>query len=208
MRITLKKVLYPLFSLLLFFSLLYISLSYSSEEISTFISNAGIFAPLLYILIQITGQTFAPLSTSALFIAGFIMFGKKAIFYLLIVWLISSALNFYIARRYGKRFLKKIIGEGGLEKIEDISKRIDTKNIFLLRLSTFYINDFASYAFGFTKVSFKEYYLFTILSMIPWAVIMSLIANQNDNILFTTAKIILSMIPFAILTYIFLRKKF
>lgn len=207
MKISFKKILYILISLLLLALLLYLSSIYSSEDISTFISKAGILAPLLYILIQLLGQIFAPLSTSALFVAGFILFGKIAVIYSILVWLISSIINFYLARRYGKRVLKKFIGEEGIIRIEEIANRIDTKKFVLLRISTFYISDFASYAFGLTNISFIKYYLATILSMIPWSIVMILIMGRGESILLTTLKIFLSMIPFALLSYLFLKKK-
>ena len=87
-------------------------------------------------------------SRSALFVAGFILFGKPAIAYSILTWLITSATNFLLARRYGKNVLRKFIGEEGVTKIVEIAKRIDKKKFFWLRISTFYINDFASYAFG------------------------------------------------------------
>ena len=207
MGINIKKVLYIFLSALLFLFVLYFSLSYSSQEISDFISKVGIFAPLLYIIIQIVGQTFAPLSTSALFIAGFIMFGKVSIIYLIIVWLCSSVINFYIARKYGKSFLSKLIGEEWITQIEKISKKLESRNLFLLRISSFYINDFASYAFGLTDISFPRYIFFTLFSIVPWAIIMYIISKQNDTVLNTTIKLVISMIPFAILTYIFFKRK-
>ncbi len=207
MRITKKKILYLLSSIGLILLVVYISDKYSSNDISEFISKAGIFAPILYILIQIVGQIFAPLSTSALFVAGFILFGKSTIIYSVITWLISSIINFYLARKYGKRVLKIFIGEEGLMKIEDIANRIDTKRFFLLRISTFYINDFASYAFGLTNISFTRYYLATILSMIPWSIAMILVMKNGESIILTTLKIFLSMIPFALLSFFFLKRK-
>ncbi len=207
MKISLKKVIYIALSVLLFTFLIYISNRYSSKDISIFISKAGILAPFLYVLIQILGQIFAPLSTSALFVAGFLLFGKATILYSIITWLVSSVTNFYLSRKYGKKILKVFIGEEGVVKINEIAGRITNKKFLLLRLSTFYINDFASYAFGLTNISFTRYYLATILSMIPWSVIMFLIMQSGESIIFTTIKIFLSMIPFAILSYIFLKKK-
>lgn len=207
MKISFKKIIYILVSLLLIALLIYISSKFSPQEISTFIAKAGPLAPVLYILIQITGQIFAPLSTSALFVAGFIMFGKTAILYSIITWLVSSVTNFYIARRYGKKILKIFIGEQGIFRIEEIAKRINNKRFFLLRLSTFYINDFASYAFGLTNISFLKYYIATIISMIPWSVVMMLVMKNGEHILLTVLKIFLSMIPFAFLSYLFLKKK-
>ena len=116
MKITFKRVLYILLSLLLILILIYISTKYSSQEISELIRKAGILAPVIYILIQI----FAPLSTSTLFVAGFIMFGRVAVLYVIITWLISSITNFYLARKYGKRVLKRFLGEQGVERIERI----------------------------------------------------------------------------------------
>ncbi len=207
MRITFKRVVYTLLSLLLILIVIYISTKYSSEDISEIISKVGILAPVIYILIQIAGQIFAPLSTSSLFIAGFIMFGKVAVLYAVITWLISSVTNFYLARRYGKRVLRRFIGEQGVERIERIAERIDNRTFFVLRLSTFYINDFTSYAFGLTKISFKRYYISTIVSMIPWAIIVTLIIENGDTILLTIIKIFLSMIPFVFLSYIYLKSK-
>ncbi len=207
MKITFKKIFYTLFSVLLFFLLIYFSTKYSSDELSSFISKAGILAPVVYILIQIAGQIFAPLSTSALFVAGFILFGKYAIIYSIITWLITSATNFLLARKYGKRLLMRIIGPEGIKKIEDIAKRIDNKRFFILRLSTFYINDFASYAFGLTNISFTRYYLASILSMIPWSLIMFFLMKDGESPILTILKMFTSMIPFAILSYSFLRKR-
>lgn len=207
MKITFKRIVFFLISLLLIALLLYISNRFSSEDISTFIYKAGPLAPIFYVLIQIVGQIFAPLSTSALFVTGFILFGKNAIFYSILTWLISSITNFYLSRNYGKKVLKIFIGEQGVERIEEISKRIDTKRFFLLRFSTFYINDFASYAFGLTNISFIKYYIATVISMIPWSIVMVLIMKNGEPILLTVIKIFLSMIPFAFLSYLFLKKK-
>lgn len=207
MKFPVKKVTYSIASIFLFALLIYFYATFSSQEISQFITKAGIFAPLVYILIQIVGQILAPLSTSSLFVAGFILFGKKAIIYSILTWLITSATNFLLARRYGKRVLKKIIGQEGIKKIEEIAKRIHGNRFFWLRISTFYINDFASYAFGLTDISFTRYYLVSILSMIPWSILMSMLIRNGESLAFTTIKLFLSMIPFVILSYIFLKRE-
>ena len=207
MKISFKKIVYILVSLLLIVLLIYISNRFSPQDISTFIAKAGPLAPVLYVLIQIIGQIFAPLSTSALFVAGFIIFGKNAIFYSVLTWLISSITNFYLARKFGKKVLKRFIGEEGIIRIEEIAERIDTKRFYLLRFSTFYINDFASYAFGLTRIPFFKYYIATVISMIPWSIVMMLVMKNGEHILLTTLKIFLTMIPFAFLSYLFLKKK-
>ena len=206
-KITFKRVIFTAISVLLILLLIYFPSRYSSQEISDAISKAGVLAPILYLSIQILGQIFAPLSTSALFVAGFIMFGKTAILYAIITWFVSSITNFLIARIYGKRILKRLVGEEGVERIERIADKIDNRSFFILRISTFYLNDFAAYAFGLTKISFKRYILATIVSMIPWALIVTLILEKGDSVLLTIIKIFLSMIPFALLSYLYLKRK-
>ncbi|MCK9368421.1 VTT domain-containing protein [Candidatus Dojkabacteria bacterium] len=194
-------------SILLFLTLLILSNTFSQQQITDFILKAGIWAPLLYLLVQIAGQVFAPLSTSVLFVASFVMFGKMAIAYAIIVWIVSSIINFLIARRFGKPVLKFFLGDEGVNKVEDIAKKLNNKHLYLLRILTFFTNDFASYAFGLTNISFVNYMFATILSIIPWTVIMGLVTKGNDTILITTIKVFGIMIPFAIISYLFFKEK-
>ena len=179
----------------------------SQDQITTAISKVGVWAPLLYILMQITGQVFAPLSTSVLFVAGFVMFGRVAIVYIVIVWMVSSVINFSLSRNYGKKVLKFFLGDSGILEVEKIVKRLNNKHLYLLRLLTFFSNDFASYAFGLTNMSFLNFLFATILSIFPWAIIMFSITRGTDSILMTTIKVFVVMIPFAILSYFFFKGK-
>ncbi|HCC67978.1 TPA: hypothetical protein DEP90_02070 [Patescibacteria group bacterium] len=205
MKIPTKKIPIILISISLFLVLILLSHQYSSSEISTYISDTGIYTPMIYILIQIAGQIFAPLSTSALFVAGYLLFGQTATLYSIIVWTITSITNFYIARKYGNHVLKFFLGQDGVEEVRRITKKLTDKHLIILRLLTFYINDFASYAFGLTKISFKKYFLATIVSMIPWSIVMSILSKDGDTLLMITLKIFLTMIPFAIANYIFFK---
>lgn len=201
-----KKTVYLLFSILLFVLIITISNRYSTQDITEHISKKGIYAPIIYILIQIVGQIFAPLSTSTLFVAGFILFKRKAILYLIIVWIITSITNFYISRIYGKKALKFFLGTKGIETVNSINRNLSKKKYYILRILTFYINDFASYAFGLTDISFLNYILSTIISMIPWSIIMLLVISEQDSILASILKLFGVMIPLSLLSYIILNK--
>jgi len=201
-----KKVIVILISLFLIAILIHISNMYSSEEIVEYISKAGIYGPLIYIVIQVLGQIFAPLSTSVFFVAGFVLFGKKAILYMIIVWSITSVTNFLIARRFGKDVIKFFVGIKGLNTIQDILRGLNNKQYLILRFLTFYINDFASYAFGLTDISFGRYSFVTLLSIIPWTILMTLVMQESSSILITTIKVFAIMIPFSLIGYLFFKK--
>jgi uncharacterized membrane protein YdjX (TVP38/TMEM64 family) len=194
-------------SVTLFIALIFLSQTFSQQQITDFIVKTGVWAPLVYIVIQILGQVFAPLSTAVLFVAAFVMFGKMAIVYSIIVWLTSSIVNFSIARRFGKPVLRFFLGVEGVNKVEEIAGRLDNKHLYLLRLLTFFTNDFAAYAFGLTNISFINFILSTIISIIPWMIIMGAVTRGNDTILITTLKVFAVMIPFALLSYFFFKGK-
>jgi uncharacterized membrane protein YdjX (TVP38/TMEM64 family) len=205
MKENIGKVIIVILSISIFGLLLYISTIFKPEEITTYISQAGIYAPLIYISVQILGQIFAPLSTSALFVAGYMLFGRVAILYSIIVWSISSITNFYISRKYGKNVLTFFLGKKGVEDVEKMTNDLTDGNLFFLRLVTFNINDFASYAFGLTNISFKKYLIATLVSMLPWSIIMHLLYQEGETLLIITLKIFLSMIPFTILSWWFFK---
>jgi uncharacterized membrane protein YdjX (TVP38/TMEM64 family) len=201
-----KRLLVIILSIFLILSLLYISNIYTTEEVVEYVLQAGIYAPILYVLIQIVGQIFAPLSTSVLFVAGFILFGQRAIAYMILVWLVTSITNFLIAKRYGKSVLKFFVGKEGVNTVEDIVRGLSTKKYLLLRFLTFYMNDFASYAFGLTDIKFTTYMIMTVICMIPWAVVMVYVMQGSSNILITTIRVFSVMIPFSLVGYIFFKK--
>ena len=202
----LKKIIYILISVVLLLSPIILSRIYSTDDISIFISNTGVLAPIIYILIQIVGQVFAPLSTSALFVVGFFLFQKDALRYLIIIWLITSVINFSISRKYGKSTLKVFVGDDGVRKIDEITNQLSDRSYFILRILTFYINDFASYAFGLTNISFLNYVIATVVSIVPWSVIMMIVIRNEDGVLASTIKLFGIMLPLSLISYLLFKR--
>lgn len=83
----------------------------------------------------------------------------------------SSAINFYIARRFGAPVVNRILGAG---KIERALGWLDSRSVLyvsLTRILGYYYHDLFSYAWGMTTVSFARYYLTTLIAtLIPLAV--------------------------------------
>lgn len=86
---------------------------------------------------------------------------------------ISSTINFFIARKLGRKWVAKLAGEKGLEKIDGLLAVSDvSKALILTRVFCFSLFDFISYAAGFTNISFKKYFVISVVfPIIPLSII-------------------------------------
>ena len=74
--------------------------------------------------------------------------------------------KFFISRKYGRRLVRKFVGNGFMNRIEKISKRHLENNFFLMTgfLMTG-LFDFVSYAIGLTRTPFKKFLPALIISI-------------------------------------------
>jgi uncharacterized membrane protein YdjX (TVP38/TMEM64 family) len=159
--------------LIVFVFLAYVSISISNllrtEEIQTKITNAGIVGPLIVILYIVASHVFAPVAGTpgtVVAFAAYGLFGGWIILY--VASLISSIINFYISRELGRKWVSRFAGEESLAKIDNFSDIMGIKLLKLARVFGAPLFEFISYAAGFTRISFKRYFLITSLySVLP-----------------------------------------
>ena len=143
----------------------------NSPKFKEFVESSGVWGPLAIIGYIVVAHVIAPLVGSpATFLSAAIFGIVETMVFLYFAGLISSVINFQISRRLGRTWVKKLAGEKNLETI-DRFLGVSTINIFILsRIFGFAIFDVISYAAGFTKISFKKYFLITaIFPLIPLA---------------------------------------
>jgi len=162
------------FGAVIVIAVLFILVSYLVQINIGFVKNVifwnNSLSMSLYILITMIENIFIGFTTIPLipiasnawgwFLAGILT---------LIGWALGSFIAFFIARRFGKNFLKKFID---IKKIECYEDSIPKKNLFLdlilLRLA--FPIDILSYAMGiFSKVDYKTYIITTVLGFLPYA---------------------------------------
>ena len=140
-------------------------------------SVLGMFA---YILIAILGTIVAPISALPLLPAAVGLWGPNMAAVLSILgWFIGAGFDYEIARRYGKRLVKKIVN---IETIEKFTAEISVKYGFvsLLFLRLLLPVDILSYALGlFTLVGRKLYYSTTAIGIIPFAFLWAYLGALN-----------------------------
>lgn len=138
----------------------------SIETFREFIAGFGIWAPLIFLLIQIV-QVIIPILPGAIgCIAGVIIFGPwMGILYNYIGICIGSIMVFSLSRRYGQQFVKGIIQEKSYEKYigwVDRGKKFDTMFAFAI-FFPLAPDDLLCYIAGLTKMKLRKFVVIILL---------------------------------------------
>ena len=178
----------------------------SAENISSFIESYGNVAPVIYILLfAIVPLTLFP--DSILAIAGGILFGiSKGYLYTTIGAMLGGTISFYISRFLGRDFIKNAF-KGKIEKVEDSINEKGFILILLLRLIPLFPFDLISYVSGLTSIRYRDFFLGTIIGMIPGVLVFSNIGSQWMNIGKTSFYISIALLILLIGISIILKKK-
>lgn len=174
------KPLIPIILLVLFVCLL--SLFIPKEALTLIVKRAGIFAPLVFIILNLLTFIFAPLSGTPVMAAGFYVFGSKVILLGFIVTILATITNFWISRLWGIGLVTKLAGKENMKKLNDFTKDYGLIALFVSRLFLRGFVDLISYAAGLTTIKFMPYLIVSILADIPGVILTFWLSSLSDNI--------------------------
>ncbi len=144
------------------------------ETIRNLVDYFGPAAPIAYSFLLFFGLTvpFNPISDLLVVSLAALLFPPVvSVSATFVAHLVALTANYLIGRKFLDRFLQKILAKKEVERIEDLSRRINLNWIFglrfLLPLTAVGI-DAVSYASGLAGLKFWR---FLIVSMIPWTAI-------------------------------------
>jgi len=143
------------------------TIDFSTDQIKNTISNFGIWAPLVYMMIMAIAIVISPIPSLPLAASSGILFGVfLGTLYSLIGAEIGAVAAFLIARHLGKEVLEQL-----LKTKFNIAKKLDEKYlaliIFVSRLFPIFQFDIISYGSGLTNISLRNFALATFFGMIP-----------------------------------------
>ena len=210
-KITKKRLLYLALIALLFLLIYLLGNRIDSAAIANTVKRVGIFGPIVYILVTTSTFVIAPVSGTPAIFAGFLLFGN---YFQLLVYLaavLGMAINFWIARLWGRRLVVKLVGESNMDRVDEFTKDYGLKSLILLRLFQGNLLDFISYAFGLTKMKFLPYILVSALAPLPYLLVWQFyISKRLENLRDLTFWYLITCIPFILLSgflYARFRKK-
>jgi len=129
------------------------------ETIRTEVKQFGVFAPFaLWLLRSVSIAIPAIPSTAYSVLAGTLFGFWQGIIVIAIADLVACSLNFYLAKRYGRELVQRLVGQLFMGKVDSFSSNYLETNPFLVAgfLMTG-LFDFVCYAVGLTEMQWHKF---------------------------------------------------
>ncbi len=162
---------------LLFIIVLFVALGsffISIEELQSFVARAGLWGPLLLILLKASTIIFAPLSGSPLYPLAGVLFGPVyGLIYIVLGDMLGAAVSFMISRIYGKSVVERFLSKSNLAFLDTAISYMGTiKGFIITRIIFSPLPEVASYAAGLTKLRFVPFFIIhSTIGVIPAAIL-------------------------------------
>lgn len=144
------------------------------EAVREWIRDLGAWGPILLITVLAIAMVVAPIPNPPFMIAAGIAWGTfLGVVYAVIGQLIGSAIIFFISKRFGRRFIPRLIGHEGADRVDKLAKEMGPQVVFWWRMMPVSF-DFAAYAAGLTGMSFRLFITLVFLgSIVPTTVVVA-----------------------------------
>jgi len=142
--------------LLLIVGYIFPSTFFSNQEaLRQYLESFGIWAPLMFILLQIVQVVITPFSHYVVGILGGYMFGTwPGFIYNLIGRIIGTLIAFYLARKYGRFIIEKLVKQKTIKKYDKLFEK-GKGILFLMYFLPLFPDDELSYLAGFSSIKSK-----------------------------------------------------
>lgn len=163
---------FTLASPILLVILLYIWVPQNLAALERLFTQTGVLGPILLILWRTLGMVIPPIPGGIVSLALIPVLGWFASFvYASIGILLGCTIAFFLARRYREPLVKRFVTLQMLHQWEGkLSQEKEFWAFVVIRFTTGPIMDFISYIAGLSKVSFKTFFLASLISLLPDAV--------------------------------------
>ncbi|MDE2668416.1 MAG: TVP38/TMEM64 family protein [Chloroflexota bacterium] len=153
-----------------------------TDDIREWGEGLGPWGPVILIAILATAMVFAPIPNPPFMIAAGLIWGMVlGVVYAVIGQLIGAAIIFWISRRFGRKFIPRLVGERGAERIDLLAREIGPQLVFWWRMMPISF-DFAAYAAGLTPMSFRFFMALVLFgSIVPTAVVVGFGDSLNHS---------------------------
>ncbi|MFQ5901089.1 MAG: TVP38/TMEM64 family protein [Thermodesulfobacteriota bacterium] len=152
------------------------------QEIQHFLQRFGTVAPLVFILICIIKPVIFFIPSMGLTVVAGLLFGPfYGTIYVAIGGAGSSAVAFYLARKLGRQSIERFIkNRKRLLEIDEKMEKEGFKTILVLRLFNLPW-DIVSYSAGLSKMRFKDFYLGSLILLLPISFIYTSFGSSIRN---------------------------
>ncbi len=138
------------------------------EQIRANVDKLGIWAPIALLLLRTVSVVIPAIPSTAYSVLSGTLFGFwKGIIVIFIADFAACCLNFYIAKRFGRKIVQRFVGERFIDKVDNLASKHLEDNIFLVAgfLMTG-LFDFVCYAVGLTEMPWHKFIPALILGIV------------------------------------------
>lgn len=157
----------------------YLAVFESTESLQTFVGSFGMWAPLVFILLQIAQVIFAPIPGNVTTLAGGAMFGFwPAMAYSVIAVFTGSMIAFGIGRWCGKPVIYRLASPAIVDKYLVVLAGRQRLTLSLLFLFPFFPDDVLCLLAGLTGYSWGWFACMVLLTR-PWGLVFSALIGSG-----------------------------
>lgn len=145
------------------------------QRVQAFLDQFGMFSPLIFILLQILQVVLAPIPGEITgFIGGFLFGAGTGFMYSSIGLGIGSAINFWLGRLLGRRYVRRIIPQQYLNRFDEKLKRQGLIAIIFFFIIPGFPKDYLCLFLGITAIPPRVAILVAIFGRMPGTLMLSL----------------------------------
>lgn len=175
----------------------------NKEQAKQLIESAGVFGPLLFIVIQVLQVVIAPLPGQVSGLVGGYLFGVAlGTVYSLVGATIGFLIIFMLARKLGRPFVERFFKKELIDKFDYITTSKGTLALFIIFLLPAFPDDLICYLAGLSSISIRKLLVVSIAGRLPGYLLLSMTGsglsyeNMNPIIITLAAALILFSLAF------------
>ena len=141
---------------------------FRADELRIWIAQFGVFAPLVFILIQTLQVIVAPIPGQIVALVAGYLFGSVAgTVYSLTGVLLGSAIAFSLAKRYGRSLVEDVLHEDVLNRFDGFVERVGAPGLFVLVIVPGLPDDAICFLSGLTPWRLRTFMLVIAVGRLP-----------------------------------------
>lgn len=145
--------------------------AFTPAALRDYIQGFGRVAPLVYILAYALNTVSVVPPIAGLSLAAGLAFGHFwGAIYLMVAALIGTSFTFLISRFFGRNMVERLL-KGRFKKLDQSLARRGFVTVLFFRVVPIIPYEILNYAGGLSKIRFKDYFLATLLGLVPGVII-------------------------------------
>jgi len=153
------------------------------EHLQAMVTSAGPLAPVAYVILKAATLIVTPLSGTPLRLAAGVLFGFwEGVGLSVLASVLGGSANFWIARRFGRRVVARLLGPSTLARVEPMLDRLaDWRALALARVVLAPLWDVLSYGVGLTRLRYRTYLIVAFVGdLIPTMILVGVGTSVMD----------------------------